>query len=174
MKRFHVHLSVPDLAAGIRFYSGMFGRAPSVTKPDYAKWMIDDPRVNFAISARTSRSGLEHLGFQADDAGELADLRARFEAAQAGSVTDEPLARCCYAVSDKHWVTDPAGVAWEAFHTLDAIPRFGADGGEPMAQTCCDRTNPDVIAQARASGCCSVDAASQASATAPAGRRCCA
>ncbi len=173
MKRFHVHLSVPDLAEGIRFYSGVFGAAPSVAKPDYAKWMIDDPRVNFAISQRTARTGLEHLGFEAEDAGELADIRERFDAARAGAVEDEPGARCCYAVSDKHWVTDPAGVAWEAFHTLGAITRFGEEHGEPAAERCCDAAGPDDASDASAVGCCGAAVVSSAK-PAGAARRCCA
>ena len=122
MKRFHVHLSVPDLAASIRFYSGMFGFAPTVEKDDYAKWMLDEPRVNFAISKRGARTGLNHLGLQADSADELAEIRGRFDAAERGAVVDETGAHCCYAVSDKHWVRDPQGIAWEAFHSLGTIP----------------------------------------------------
>ena len=135
MKRFHVHLSVPDLAASIRFYSGMFGFAPSVEKADYAKWMLDEPRVNFAISQRGTRTGLNHLGLQADSADELAEIRSRFDAAERGAVVDEPGARCCYAVSDKHWVRDPQGIAWEAFHSQGTIELYdGACGG---ATACC-------------------------------------
>lgn len=173
MKRFHVHLSVPDLAEGIRFYSGVFGAAPSVAKPDYAKWMIDDPRVNFAISQRMARTGLEHLGFEAEDAGGLADIRERFDAARAGAVEDEPGARCCYAVSDKHWITDPAGVAWEAFHTLGAITRFGEEHGAPAAERCCDAAVPIGADDASAAGCCGTAVASTAKLAASA-RRCCA
>jgi catechol 2,3-dioxygenase-like lactoylglutathione lyase family enzyme len=145
MKRFHVHLGVPDLAASIRFYSDLFGFAPTVTKPDYAKWMLDDPRVNFAISQRGARVGLNHLGLQVDSADELADLRNRFDAADAASLEDEANVSCCYARGNKHWVRDPQGVAWEAFHTLDSVPLFdGGNQSEIPAGTC----------GTPASGCC--------------------
>jgi len=138
MKRFHVHLGVPDLPASIRFYSGLFGMAPTVRKDDYAKWMLDDPRVNFAISQRGHTDGLNHLGMQAETADELAGIRAQFDAADAAATVAEPGALCCYAKSDKHWVTDPQGIAWEAFHTLDSIPLFGSDAkGETAAASCC-------------------------------------
>ncbi|HEY8243410.1 MAG: ArsI/CadI family heavy metal resistance metalloenzyme [Vicinamibacteria bacterium] len=158
MKRFHVHLSVPDLAASIRFYSGMFGMPPTVEKSDYAKWMLDEPRVNFAISHRGAREGLNHLGLQADSADELADIRGRFEAAERGAVTDELDAHCCYAISDKHWVRDPQGIAWEAFHSLGTIPLY-----EGACAT-------------SASGCCApadVDESQRAATTAVAQRACC-
>ena len=148
MKRFHVHLGVPDLAASIRFYSDLFGFAPTVTKSDYAKWMLDDPRVNFAISQRGARAGLNHLGLQVDSADELADLRNRFGAADTASLEDETNVSCCYARGNKHWVRDPQGVAWEAFHTLDSVPLF--DGGE----------QPEIAAATcgtPASGCCAPD-----------------
>jgi catechol 2,3-dioxygenase-like lactoylglutathione lyase family enzyme len=158
MKRFHVHLSVPDLAASIRFYSGMFGFEPTVEKPDYAKWMLDEPRVNFAISTRGGRTGLNHLGLQADSADELAEIRARFDAAERGAVVDEIGAHCCYAVSDKHWVRDPQGIAWEAFHSLGTIPIYegGACGNGESA--CCAETDDAAVATtapaAKSSGCC--------------------
>jgi len=133
MRRFHVHLGVPDLAASIRFYSDLFGMPPSVEKPDYAKWMLDDPRVNFAISHRGSRTGLNHLGLQAESADELAAIRAQFSAADVQKVSDEPNVKCCYARGDKHWTQDPQGIAWEAFHTLEGVPVFG-DGEEPAAE----------------------------------------
>src|SRR6478736_5989693 len=106
MRRFHVHLGVPDLAASIRFYSDLFGMPPSVEKPDYAKWMIEDPRVNFAISHRGSRTGLNHLGLQAESADELAAIRAQFSAADVQKVSDEPNVKCCYARGNKHWTQD--------------------------------------------------------------------
>ena len=159
MKRFHVHLGVPDLPASIRFYSGLFGMAPTVQKDDYAKWMLDDPRVNFAISQRGHAAGLNHLGFQAESAEELAGIRARFETADASAIVAEPGALCCYAKSDKHWVTDPQGIAWEAFHTLDSIPLFGSQADdEPAAGGCCSPTaalaaQPGDVAKA-ANRCC--------------------
>jgi catechol 2,3-dioxygenase-like lactoylglutathione lyase family enzyme len=151
MKRFHVHLAVPDLAASIRFYSGLFGMAPTVTHPDYAKWMLDDPHVNFAISARGGRPGLNHLGLQTDSSEELAAVRARFQAADAASTTAEPGAHCCYAVSDKHWVQDPQGIPWEAFHTLDSIPMFGASPAPAQASACC--TDADAPPAQAGAGC---------------------
>jgi len=116
MKRFHVHIAVPDLDQSIGFYSTLFGAEPTVRKPDYAKWMLDDPRVNFAISRRGSTSGVNHLGFQVDSGAELDAAHAQLVAA-GRRVTAEKNASCCYAVSDKYWITDPAGVAWETFHT---------------------------------------------------------
>ena len=153
MKRFHVHLGVPDLAASIRFYSNLFGMPPTVEKPDYAKWMLDDPRVNFAVSHRGARAGLNHLGVQAESADELAGIRARFSAADADAVYDEPNVTCCYARGNKHWTRDPQGIAWEAFHTLDDVPLFGSDLKPGPAQ-----------ATARGSavtGCCAVDTTSR-------------
>src|SRR4030095_6926047 len=124
VKRFHVHLSVPDLAASIRFYSGMFGMPPTVEKADYAKWMLDEPRVNFAISHRGARAGLNHLGLQAESAEELAGIRTHLAAADAASLYDDPNVNCCYAHGNKHWTRDPQGIAWEAFHTLGDVPLF--------------------------------------------------
>jgi catechol 2,3-dioxygenase-like lactoylglutathione lyase family enzyme len=177
MKRFHVHLSVPDLAASIRFYSGMFGAPPTVEKADYAKWMIEEPRVNFAISQRGSRTGLNHLGLQADSADELAQIRASFESAERGAVVDEPNARCCYAVSDKHWVRDPQGIAWEAFHSQGTIELYdGACGGETA---CCagdeakPADGPATALAATATGCCPQPASASAAPSKQA-RACCA
>jgi len=126
MKRFHVHLSVDDLQKSIRFYSSLFGAQPTVAKGDYAKWMLDDPRVNFAISSRGAQPGLNHLGVQAESDLELKDLRVRMIEAQAPAL-EQREAACCYAKSDKHWSVDPQGIAWEAFHTLASIPVFGED-----------------------------------------------
>jgi lactoylglutathione lyase len=134
MKRFHVHVAVPDLEAGIRFYSAMFGTQPSVLKPDYAKWMLEDPRVNFAISHRqTQRAGVNHLGFQAENDAELEEIHAKLMAADA-AVLEEKNVSCCYARSDKYWVKDPAGVAWESFHTLASAPVH--DATEPAPNAC--------------------------------------
>ncbi len=124
MKRFHVHVSVEDLDASIRFYSTVFGAAPTVLKPDYAKWMVDDPRINFAISKRGSAPGIDHLGIQVDSDEQLTALRAQVAGAQIAAL-DQPDADCCYARSDKYWTTDPQGIAWETFHTLDTIPVYG-------------------------------------------------
>lgn len=129
MKRFHVHVAVPDLAASVRFYSTMFAAQPSVLKDDYAKWMLDDPRVNFAISQRGATTGINHLGFQVDSGEELEALHEQLAGASRNIVA-ESNASCCYAKSDKYWVTDPAGIAWESFHSLGTIPLFGADADE--------------------------------------------
>ena len=123
MKRFHVHLHVQDLQASIAFYSRLFSAQPARIETDYAKWMLEDPRVNFAISTRGAKPGIDHLGFQTDDPEELAGMKARAEAADM-ALLDEGDTTCCYARSEKHWVTDPQGIAWEHFHTLDSIPVF--------------------------------------------------
>ncbi len=126
MKRFHVHVSVEDLDANIHFYSTVFGQSPAVRKDDYAKWMLDDPRINFAISRRGAAPGLDHLGVQVESDQELSALRAQVGGAEIAAL-DQAGANCCYAKSDKYWITDPQGIAWETFHTLDSIPVFGAD-----------------------------------------------
>lgn len=138
MKRFHVHVAVGDLSRSIAFYSGLFGLPPTVVKDDYAKWMLEDPRVNFAISQRSSRTGVDHLGLQVDSDEELAEIRGRLVAAEAG-VVDQPGAVCCYARSNKHWTTDPQGVAWESFRSLTEIPVYGADRSQPAPRSaaCC-------------------------------------
>lgn len=124
MKRFHVHLSVQDLASNIRFYSTLFGQAPSRQEDDYAKWMLDDPRINFAISTRNASSGLDHFGLQTDDGDELAALRERARSADT-AVLDEGATQCCYANSEKHWLIDPQGLPWEHFVTMGEIRHFG-------------------------------------------------
>jgi predicted enzyme related to lactoylglutathione lyase len=124
MKRFHVHVSVDDLEANIKFYSTVFGVPPTVVKSDYAKWMVDDPRINFAISKRGSARGIDHLGIQVESDEELTALRQQVAGAQIAA-EDQPNADCCYARSDKYWTTDPQGIAWETFHTLDTIPVYG-------------------------------------------------
>jgi catechol 2,3-dioxygenase-like lactoylglutathione lyase family enzyme len=123
MKRFHLHLHVADLAQSIAFYSRLFAAEPTRVEADYAKWMLDDPRLNFAISTRGATPGINHLGLQTDNADELAELKARAEAADM-ALLDEGNTTCCYARSEKHWVTDPQGIAWEHFHTLGDIPVF--------------------------------------------------
>jgi len=126
MKRLHVHLGVADLEKSIRFYSALFAAEPSVRHADYAKWQLDDPRVNFAISTRGKRAGLDHLGIQAESDAELEELGARLAQADV-ALLPQKNASCCYAKSDKYWTLDPQGVAWESFHTLDSIPVYGAD-----------------------------------------------
>jgi hypothetical protein len=141
MKRFHVHLHVNDLGRSIGFYSQLFAAEPTRVETDYAKWMLADPPVNFAISTRGARPGIDHLGIQTDDPGELAALKARAEAADL-ALLDEGATTCCYARSDKHWVTDPQGVAWEHFQTLGDIPVFNE------APTVCCTPAPSTTAAA--------------------------
>jgi len=140
MKRFHVHVGVEDLEKSMKFYSSMFGASPSVVKVDYAKWMLEDPAVNFAISTRAGTTGIDHLGLQTDDSTELAAMKACVESADLG-VRDDGVTTCCYARSEKHWVTDPQGIAWEQFHSLGDIPVFReavpADATAAAASACC-------------------------------------
>lgn len=126
MKRFHVHLRVDDLDASIAFYSRLFAAEPTRREADYAKWMVDDPRLNFAVSSRGGSTGIDHLGLQAEGADELAELRDRAQSAGM-ALLDEGETTCCYARSVKHWVTDPQGIAWEQFHTLGNVPLFGEE-----------------------------------------------
>ncbi len=152
MKRMHLHVSVPDLAQSIQFYETLFGAPPTVVKDDYAKWMLDDPRVNFAISQREAAAGVDHVGIQVDSAAELGELATRLKAA--GAVTfDQEATTCCYAQSDKTWVNDPAGVRWETFFTFGEATRYGED--EPAATAtaataCCGAPAPKAAAPA----CC--------------------
>ena len=140
MKRFHVHLGVADLDASIRFYSAMFGTEPTVSKTDYAKWMLDDPRLNFAISTRGKQPGLDHLGMQTESGDELVQLRDRFAAAELPTLS-QTNTTCCYASADKHWTLDPQDIAWESFHTLSDAPVFGEGPSPAMdakaAKACC-------------------------------------
>ena len=124
MKRLHIHVSVEDIPSSIRFYSAMFAAEPTVSKIDYAKWMLDDPRVNFAISRRGARIGLDHLGIQVESGEELEEINQRLAAA-AMPVTEQKGTACCYAESDKYRTVDPQGIPWEAFHSLATIPVFG-------------------------------------------------
>jgi catechol 2,3-dioxygenase-like lactoylglutathione lyase family enzyme len=125
MKRFHVHVGVTDLDRSISFYSGLFGAEPSVTKADYAKWMLDDPRLNFAISQKCgAEKGIEHIGFQVEDSAELAEVYSRLKDAK-GPVLEEGATTCCYAKSEKSWIADPDGVRWEAFLTHGESTVYG-------------------------------------------------
>ena len=126
MKRLHVHVAVHDLQQSIRFYSALFAAEPALKKDDYAKWMLDDPRVNFAISTRSTKAGLYHLGIQAENGAELEDIGSRLAQADVATTTQKG-ASCCYAKSDKYWTIDPQGIAWESFHTLDSVPMYGQD-----------------------------------------------
>jgi hypothetical protein len=124
MKRMHIHVAVPDVAEAIPFYSTLFACKPAVVKSDYAKWMLDDPRVNFAISARGKTHGLDHLGIQAESPDELAEIHGRLQTADR-PVLDEGDTTCCYAKSTKSWIGDPAGIAWEAFLTTGESTFYG-------------------------------------------------
>jgi catechol 2,3-dioxygenase-like lactoylglutathione lyase family enzyme len=141
MKRFHVHMAVEDMEQNVRFYSALFGAAPTVIQPDYAKWMLEDPRVNFAISKRGAKPGIDHVGIQAENAAELEDVHARLARAEQKLIKQEATS-CCYAKSNKYWVQDPQGTAWEAFHTLGEVPVFGdgvraAQPGGSAPTACC-------------------------------------
>lgn len=125
MKRLHVHVGVTDLAQSIAFYTNLFGSAPTLVRDDYAKWMLDDPRVNFAISHGHAAPGIEHLGIQAESADELAEVTARLNQADA-PVLAEGETTCCYARSEKSWIADPQGVVWEAFHTMEQARTYGS------------------------------------------------
>lgn len=134
MKRLHVHVAVEDLDRSIGFYSTLFAAEPAVLKDDYAKWMLDDPKVNFAISSRAVAGGVDHLGIQVDSREELDELAGRLK--QAGEATrDQEAATCCYARSDKAWVNDPTGVRWETFYTFGDATSYGEDGrpADPVA-----------------------------------------
>ena len=139
MKRLHVHVGVHDLNQSIRFYSTLFAAEPIVKKDDYAKWMLDDPRVNFAISTRAQKKGIDHLGIQAEDDVELEEIGSRLAQADVALLPQKG-ASCCYAKSDKYWTLDPQGIAWESFHSLESVPVYGEDSpipDEAKKSACC-------------------------------------
>ena len=137
MKRLHVHVSVTDLDESVRFYSTLFAAQPTVQKDDYAKWMLDDPRVNFAISKREKVTGVRHLGIQVEDRAELAEVHERIEHTRR-PVLDEGKTTCCYAESEKSWVEDPQGVQWETFLTTGQSTVYGGDAvAGARAKQCC-------------------------------------
>ena len=129
MKRLHVHVSVSDISQSLGFYSALFAAQPVVVKPDYAKWMLDDPRVNFAISTRGREPGLDHLGIQVETTGELHEVYARLREA-GGTVIEQGQTTCCYAQSEKSWIDDPSGISWETFHTTGESTDYGDGSGE--------------------------------------------
>jgi len=146
MKRFHAHVRVDDLAASVHFYSTLFGAEPAVLKPDYAKWMLEDPRVNFAITAGSPTTGLDHLGLQVDSDDDLAIIAGRLDAA-GESVAKQENASCCYARGNKGWVSDPSGISWETFRTFGENTVYGHDvaprpaPSKPQAaESCCAPT----------------------------------
>jgi len=142
MKRFHVHLNVQDLPASIAFYSRLFASEPARVESDYAKWMLADPPLNFAVSTRANSLGIDHLGLQAENEEELAELKARAAEAEI-DVFDEGAATCCYAKSEKHWITDPQGIAWEHFHTLADVPVYGEKrAAASQNAACCAPRSP--------------------------------
>ena len=157
MKRFHVHAHVEDLQSSVAFYSKMFAAQPSRLESDYAKWMLEDPKVNFAISTRGAKPGVDHLGIQADTEEELVELKNRARSADL-TLLDEGETTCCYARSDKHWITDPQGIAWEHFRTLNSIPVFSEKAkamSDPSA--CCATAAPrgkQVAVPVRTGACC--------------------
>jgi catechol 2,3-dioxygenase-like lactoylglutathione lyase family enzyme len=156
MKRFHVHVAVADLAESIRFYSTLFGAEPTVRKDDYAKWMLDDPRVNFAVSKTGIAVGLDHLGIQVESTDDLGEIARRLSDA-AQPVLEQKDAACCYARSDKAWATDPQGLSWETFFTTGEHTSYGKDirAARPAAASgaCCSNPAPEIKA-APAGACC--------------------
>ena len=136
MKRIHIHVSVDNLGKSISFYNTLFGAPPTVEKNDYAKWMLDDPLVNFAISQRGAEAGLDHIGIQVENDGELNEIRSRLETADMEMLTQEGTI-CCYAKSDKHWVQDPSGIAWETYRTMESSPTFNNASSSIHAEAAC-------------------------------------
>ena len=135
MKRLHIHIGVDNLDASIHFYTGLFGAPPVKTKPDYAKWLLDDPRVNFAISTRAQTKGVDHLGIQVEEEAELVELRERLKKGNM-EIADEGETVCCYARSEKSWVQDPSGIAWEAYRTMEDVQVFSSQV-DPAEGACC-------------------------------------
>lgn len=160
MKRLHVNVAVENLAESIRFYAALFAAQPTVEKPDYAKWMLDDPRVNFAITARGRVAGLDHLGIQVENEAELHEVYDRLRQAER-PVTDQGDVTCCYAQSTKSWITDPAGISWETFLTRGQSTVYGGDGAagektqEEAAGACCgEKPCGTPAATPQTSACC--------------------
>ena len=157
MKRFHMHVGVTDLDASVGFYTHLFGAGPSVVKADYAKWMLEDPRINFAISLREGAvKGIEHVGLQVENAEELAEVYARLKAADR-PVLEEGATTCCYAQSEKSWIADPDGVVWEAFLTDGASTTYGGSpdlgqlaSADALSSACCVPQMPAAAAPAPA------------------------
>jgi len=156
MKRMHVHVSVENLEQAIGFYSALFATQPTIIKVDYAKWMLDDPRVNFAVSTRGRTPGLDHLGIQVESEAELSEVYARLHQA-GGAVIEQGQTTCCYAKSEKSWVDDPAGISWETFHTTGESTDYGDGSGERVARVAheklCCAPAAKVVEPAAACGC---------------------
>lgn len=156
MRRMHIHVGVENIDQGIKFYSAFFGEKPAKTKSDYAKWMLDDIRINFAISTRAIK-GAGHLGSQVDESKEMGELRTRLKDADM-SLFDEGETVCCYTRSDKTWVTDPAGIAWEAYQTMEDVSLFSEDASTNEVACCIpeSKEQPDnSVSSEKTVGCCS-------------------
>jgi len=154
MKRFHVNVAVADLDQSIRFYSSLFAAEPSLVKPDYAKWMLDDPRVNFAITTRGDTKGIDHLGIQVEDNAELSEVHGRLEQA-GGPLLDQGETTCCYARSEKTWIRDPEGIAWETFLTIGESPVYGDDiAAADVPKSACCAAVPAATSKPVETTCC--------------------
>jgi catechol 2,3-dioxygenase-like lactoylglutathione lyase family enzyme len=167
MKRLHLHVAVDDLERSIAFYSTLFAAEPAVVKPDYAKWSLDDPRVNFAISARGRAKGLDHVGIEVESDDELKAVYARLRATDA-PVFEEGATTCCYATSEKSWISDPSGLLWETFHTVGESAVYGdsVDAAAKIGDSACCAPKVETIAQGSES-CCAPQPASVAAAPSP-------
>jgi catechol 2,3-dioxygenase-like lactoylglutathione lyase family enzyme len=156
MKRLHVHVSVADIPDSIHFYSALFAAEPAVVKPDYAKWMLEDPRVNFAISTRGREPGLDHLGIQVETPDELSEVYGRLRNA-GGTVIEQGETACCYAKSEKSWIDDPAGISWETFHTTGENITYGDGSGENTARVAHEKQSACCVPEAKpatTTACC--------------------
>jgi catechol 2,3-dioxygenase-like lactoylglutathione lyase family enzyme len=152
MKRLHVNLAVADLDASTKFYTSLFASEPSVVKSDYAKWMLDDPRVNFSITTRGERKGIDHLGIQVESGDELGEVHARLKAA-GGPLLEQGDTTCCYAQSEKNWISDPEGIAWETFFTKGESAAFGESASvQDQLSACCAKTGRETAATSKS--CC--------------------
>ncbi|WGS83886.1 ArsI/CadI family heavy metal resistance metalloenzyme [Methylomonas sp. UP202] len=154
MKHFHVHIAVENIKVCIDFYSKLFDQQPTKQQEDYAKWMLEDPRINFAISARGHSIGLNHFGFQVDSSEELDELRKRGNIASAGNILDQGKTTCCYAKSEKYWMLDPQGLAWEYFHTMADILEFGDDTTNQSGACCIPVRGSELDAASAKTACC--------------------
>jgi catechol 2,3-dioxygenase-like lactoylglutathione lyase family enzyme len=154
MKRFHVHIAVSNLENSIDFYSKLFGQQPTKRQHDYAKWMLEDPRVNFAISATGHAASVNHFGFQVDSPEELMAIKQLAEAASPGEVLDQGEASCCYSKSEKHWSIDPQGLAWEHFHTMSDALEFGHDTANQTGACCIPVRASERDAPSAKTACC--------------------
>jgi len=154
MKRFHIHVSVDNLQKSINFYSKLFNQEPGKVRPDYARWMLDEPAVNFAISTRGQMPGVNHLGIQVDSDDELEDLKQQAVKAAGDDVIEETGTVCCYSKSNKYWTTDPQGIAWEHFITMSDAPTFDNSADDQSATCCVPLNDSDAGIKKQASACC--------------------